>query len=65
MNVKEARPLKDLFELRKTIDGVQARDYLTRYIQLKEQAIQLKKRGLKVRIALPDFPRRPLLIIKK
>jgi len=62
---RQALDLKDLVDLRESLHGVQARDYLTRYILLKEQAVKLKKMGLKVRIALPDFPRRPLLIIEK
>lgn len=62
---KKRRAFQDLIDLRDGLSGERARDYLTRYIQLKEQSVKLKKMGLKVRIALPDFPRRPLLIIEK
>ena len=62
---KKRRAFQDLVDLRETLHGVQARDYLTRYIQLKQQSVKLKKMGLKVRIVLPDFPLRPLLIIEK
>ena len=61
----ETKVFQSLFDLRKGLHGAAARDYVDRYIQLKAQALKLEKRGLKVRISLPDFPRRPLLIIEK
>jgi hypothetical protein len=39
--------------------------YLDQYIKLKAQSYKLQKKGLKVQIVLPDFPRRPLLVIEK
>jgi hypothetical protein len=62
---REAHVLQELYAIREGLHGIAARDYMDRYINLKAQAFQLKKRGLKVRISLPDFPGRPLLIIEK
>jgi len=62
---QEAQAFQELFDLRESLHGAAARDYLDRYIQLKGQAFKLKRLGFKVRISLPDFPRRPLLIIEK
>ena len=61
----EAQVFRDLFDLRKRLHGPAARDYMNRYIRLKAQAFKLKKKGMKVRISLPDFPGRPMLIIEK
>ncbi len=55
----------ELYDIRDNLSGVAAWDYMDRYIKLKTKALQLEKRGLKVRMLLPDFPRRPLLIIGK
>jgi hypothetical protein len=41
------------------------RDYVDRYIKLRAKVIQLQKKGLKVKIVLPDLPRRPMLVIGK
>jgi len=60
-----ARVLQELYVMREGLHGIAARDYMDRYIQLKAQAFELEKRGLKVRISLPDFPGRPLLVIEK
>jgi len=57
--------LRDLLDIRNRINGVAARDYMDRYIQLKMKALELEQRGLRVRMLLPDFPRRPMLVIKK
>jgi hypothetical protein len=55
----------DLYLIRDRVSGIAAWDYLDRYIKLQAEAFELEKKGLKVRISLPDFPRRPLLIIEK
>jgi hypothetical protein len=55
----------DLYLIRDRVSGVAAWDYLDRYIKLKAKALQLERKGLKVRMVLPDFPHRPLLIIEK
>ncbi len=65
LTAREARVFRDLFDLRKGLRGPAARDYVNRYIRLKAQAFKLEKKGMKVRISLPDFPGRPLLIIEK
>ena len=57
--------LQAFYDLRKGLSGDSARDYIDRYILLKTKALQLEKLGLKVRVVLPDFPRRPLLVIEK
>jgi hypothetical protein len=57
--------LQALDDLRKGLSGDSARDYVDRYILLKAKALQLEKKGLKVRMVLPDFPRRPMLVIGK
>jgi hypothetical protein len=57
--------LQPLYNLRKGLSGDSARDYVDRYIVLKARAMNLEKYGLKVRIVLPDFPRRPMLVIEK
>ncbi len=62
---RDTRVLEELHAIREGLHGIAARDYMDRYITLKVQAFQLEKRGLKVRISLPDFPGRPLLIIEK
>ena len=54
-----------LYDIRDGLFGAAARDYMDRYIQLKAKALRLEKQGIKVRILLPDFPRRPLLLIEK
>jgi hypothetical protein len=55
----------ELYDIRDSLSGVAAWDYMDRYIKLKAKALQLEKRGFKVRMLLPDFPRRPLLVIGK
>ena len=62
---QEAQVFRELFDRRKRLRGPAARDYMNRYIRLKARAFKLEKQGLKVRISLPDFPRRPVLIIEK
>lgn len=62
---RDSRLLQELYTIRNGLHGIAARDYMDRYIKLKAQAFLLEKRGLKVRISLPDFPGRPLLIIEK
>lgn len=57
--------LRDLLDIRNRLKGVAARDYMDRYIQLKMKALELEQRGLRVRMLLPDFPRRPMLVIEK
>jgi hypothetical protein len=62
---EEVRVLQALHDIRERLNSVEAWDYMDRYIQLKGKAMQLQKKGLKVRIVLPDFPRRPMLVIGK
>jgi hypothetical protein len=64
---KQKRPdlFTDLQDIRKRLSGDKARDYLDRYIELKAKALELEKQGLEVRMLLPDFPRRPMLVIEK
>jgi hypothetical protein len=57
--------LQALYDVRHGTSRVAVRDYVDRYITLKVRALRLQKKGLKVRIVLPDFPRRPMLIIGK
>jgi hypothetical protein len=57
--------LQALYDIRNRLNCVEAWDYMDRYIQIKAKAMQLQKKGLKVRIVLPDFPRRPMLVIGK
>jgi len=52
-----------LYDIRDGITGVAARDYMDRYIKLKAKALRLEKQGFSVKIVLPDFPRRPMLVI--
>ena len=54
-----------LYDIRDGISGVAALDYMDRYIKLKAKALLLERRGFKVRMLLPDFPRRPMLVIEK
>jgi hypothetical protein len=56
---------QSLYDIREGITSVAARDYMDRYIRLKAKALRLEKWGLKVRIVLPDFPHRPMLVIGK
>ena len=51
--------------LSKRQQQVQLDDYLARFTQLEQQAVRFKKMGLKVKMVLPDFSRRPLLVIEK
>jgi len=62
---RDARIFKALCDVWDGLYGDEARDYVDQYIKLKAQFFKLEKKGLKVRISLPAFPRRPLLIIEK
>jgi hypothetical protein len=61
----DARVFQGIFDALEGRYGDEVRLYMKQYIKLKAQSYKLEKKGLKVRIALPDFPRRPLLIIEK
>ncbi len=54
-----------LYDIRDGITSAEARDYIDRYIRLKAKALRLERQGFKVRMVLPDFPRRPMLVIGK
>ena len=52
-----------LYDIRDGTTSAAARDYIDRYIRLKAKALRLEKQGFKARMVLPDFPRRPVLVI--
>ena len=62
---EEGGVFQALHDARGGLSADAAWDYMDRYIKLKTKARQLEKKGLKVKILLPDLPRRPLLIIVK
>ena len=54
-----------LYDTQDHFNGIAAWEYMHQYITLRAKAMQLQKKGLKVRIVLPDSPRRPMLVIGK
>ena len=62
---RTARTFQVAREAHDGVYGKEAQAYVDQYIQLRAQLFKLKEQGLKVKIVLPDFPRRPLLIIEK
>jgi hypothetical protein len=53
-----------VYDVLEGVYGDEAQSYMNQYIKVKAHAFELEQKGLKVRISLPDFPRRPLLIIE-
>ena len=62
---KEARIFHGFSEYLNGTHGEELRKYANQFLKLLPQAIKLQKKGMKVRISLPDLPKRPLIIIEK
>jgi ABC-type transporter MlaC component len=62
---KEARIFHRFSEYLNGTHGEELRKYANQFLKLLPQAIKLRKKGVKVRISLPDLPKRPLIIVEK
>ena len=62
---QEAGIFQDLFDALDGVYGDEAQSYMRQYLKLWPEYLKLQESGVKVRISVPRFGRRPLLIIDR